>query len=230
MLDIGPLLPGEGRQVLEETLDYLGVTSSESKWREYVESAGFGADSWAAWRAKLVDQLETQSGDFPQHLAAALRSVCLTLARQRATFSTTNDLLTAIADRHEAEKADYYAQRLGRPLESHVLALGAICRLAASFEDGAVPRAVALAALEVGDDNDERVDHQHAVQLLETAERRGILRKRKVKTKDHFLPPPIPSMTTYLAAAFDEMASEGDRVALTIAERCGIRPLGVGQS
>ena len=227
VLDIGPLLPGEGRRVLQETLDYLGLTTREAAWREYVEAAGFGGDNpWDAWRAKLVDRLETECGDFPQHLTAALRSVCLTLGRQRADFSAANDLLDAIVDRHEAEKADYYAQRLGNPLESHVLALGAICRLAASYEGGAVPRAVALTALEVGDDNDERVDHQRAVRLLETAEQRGILRRRKIKAKDHFLPPPIPSMTSYLAAVFDEAASDGDEVAQTIAERCGVRPLG----
>ena len=98
--------------------------------------------------------------------------------------------------------------------------------MAASLDDGAVPRAAALTALEVGDDNDERVDHQYAAQLLETAAQRGILRKRKMKTKDHFLPPPIPSMATYLATAFDEVAKEGDRVALAIAKRCGLHPLG----
>ena len=227
VLDIGPLLPGEGRQVLEKTLDYLGLTTTEAAWREYVESAGFSRDNpWLAWRAKLVDRLETQCGDFAQHLTAALRSVCLTLALERGTFSTTNDPLDAIADRHEAEKADYYAQRLGRHLESHVLALGAICRMAASLKDAAVPRAVALAALEVGDDNDEPVDHGQAVQVLETAEQRGILRRRKIKAKDHYLAPPIPSMTSYLAGVFDEAAGEGDRVALTVAERCGIRPPG----
>ena len=118
---------------------------------------------------------------------------------------------------------DYYEQRLGKPLESHVLALGAICKMAASTEDGAVPHAAALAALEAGDDNDEPVDHPHALRLLETAERRGILRKRKVRTKDHYLPPPIPSMATYLANTFDEVVREGDRVALAMAKACGFR-------
>ena len=46
-----------------------------------------------------------------------------------------------------------------------------------------------------------------------------------MKTKDHFLPPPIPSMATYLVATFDDVARGGDRVAQAIAERCGIRTL-----
>lgn len=226
IMEIGPLLPGEGRQVLEGTLDYLGLTTGDAAWREYVELAGFGEDCpWPVWRTELVNRLEAQSGEFPQHLTAALRCVCLTLVRQRDVFAPANDLLTVIADLHESEKVDYYEQRLGRPLDSHVLALGAICKMAASFESGAVPRPVALTAFEVGDDNDERVGHDYALQLLETAERRGILRRRKMKTKDHFLPPPIPSMATYLAATFDDVAREGDRVAQAIAEQCGIRTL-----
>ena len=227
IMEIGPLLPGEGRLVLDATLDHLGVTTDAAAWRDYVEQAGFGGDCpWDAWRTELVDRLEAQSGDFPQHLTAALRSLCLTLIKHRDTFATTNDLLATIADFHESEKADYYEQRLGSPLDTHVLALGAICKMAAFLDDGAVPRAAALTALEVGDDNDERVDHQYAAQLLETAAQRGILRKRKMKTKDHFLPPPIPSMATYLATAFDEVAKEGDRVALAIAKRCGLHPVG----
>ena len=223
IMEIGPLQPGEGRQVLEATLDHLGVTTEEATWREYVESAGFDGDCpWNTWLHELVDRLEAQSGDFPQHLTAALRSLCLALVEHRETFATTYDMLAAIAEFHESEKADYYEQRLGSSLNTHVLALGAICKKANSLKDGAVPRATALAVFEVGDDNDERVDHEAAIQLLETAEQRGILRKRKIRTKDHFLPPPIPSMATYLASAFDDMFKEGDRVALAIAERCGI--------
>lgn len=76
--------------MLEGTLDYLGLTTSDAAWLEYVESAGFGEDcAWPAWRAKLVNRLEVQSGEFPQHLTAALRSVCLTLMRQRDAFAST---------------------------------------------------------------------------------------------------------------------------------------------
>ena len=49
IMEVGPLLSGEGRQVLEGTLDYLGLTTSDAAWLEYVESAGFGED--CAWPA-----------------------------------------------------------------------------------------------------------------------------------------------------------------------------------
>ena len=169
VMEIGPLLPGEGRQVLEATLDYLGVTTEDATWAAYVGLPGAGGDCpWSAWRTELVDRLEVQSGDFPQHLTAALRSLCLTLVEHRDTFATTYDLLATVTAFHEGEKADYYQQRLGSSLDTHVLALGAICKMAASFKDGAIPRAAALAALEVGDDNDERVDHVGAVRLLKS--------------------------------------------------------------
>ena len=223
--EIGSLHPGEGRQVLERTLDHFGLRSDNPKWLGYVESAGFGLrHPWPAWRSALVADLEARSSDFPQHLTAALRSACLALGDGRDSFSPQNDLLADIAARHERNKANYYQQRLGESLQSHLLALGAICQLGARLEDRAVPRALALAVLEVGDDDGDRVDREQAAAVLETALDRGVLGKLKKGAKTHYLPPPIPSMASYLAAMFGRMASEGDQVALDMAERCDLAP------
>ena len=87
-----------------------------------------------------------------------------------------------------------------------------------------MPRALALAVLEVGDDDGDRVDREQAAAVLETALDRGVLGKLKKGAKTHYLPPPILSMASYLAAMFDRMASEGDQVALDMAERCDLAP------
>ena len=101
---------------------------------------------------------------------------------------------------------------------------GAICRLTARLEDRAVPRALALAVLEVGDDDGDRVSSKQAAAVLETAAAGGVLRRVKRAAKTHYLPPPIPSMASHLASMFDFMANQGDRVALAMAERCELEP------
>ncbi len=75
VMEIGTLLPGEGRKVLEGTLDHLGMTTKNKEWRQYVKAAGFEPGAWEAWRRTLISDLDRRSGDFPQHLTAALISV-----------------------------------------------------------------------------------------------------------------------------------------------------------
>ena len=66
----------------------------------------------------------------PQHLTAALRSVCATLGEHRDLFSPENNLLEEIADRHDRNKRDYYDKRMGTRLRRHRTALGAIAKAA----------------------------------------------------------------------------------------------------
>ena len=47
---IGPLIPGEGRKVLTETLDYFGASADNGAWLRHLRAAGFDdPEAWAAW-------------------------------------------------------------------------------------------------------------------------------------------------------------------------------------
>ena len=80
---IGPLIPGEGRKVLTETLDYFGALADNGAWLRHLRAAGFDPEAWAAWLEGLVGVLDGQSQDFPQHLTAALRTFCLLMCAHR---------------------------------------------------------------------------------------------------------------------------------------------------
>ena len=220
--EIGPLRPGEGRLVLEKTLDHLGASAENEDWWRYVQSAGFDRRSWLAWRSALVDDLEARSGDFPQHLTAALRSVCAGLIHARSDYSPARDLLAEIADRHENNKAGYYEQRIGAELGFHLTALSAVAKAAAAARDGnGIALQDAIAAFEAGDDLHRPVRGERASELVALAVRRGVLRQSKSGSRHRCLPPPIPSMTIYLSDGFDRELARGDEVAAALAERFG---------
>ena len=222
VMEIGPLHQGEGRQVLERTLDHLGVSAENEDWWGFVQSAGFHRHSWQAWRTALVDDLEVRSSDFPQHLTAALRSVCSNLIHARSDYSPAHDLLAEIADRHESNKAGYYEQRIGTELGFHLIALAAVAKAAAGAQDaGGIALRDAVAAFEAGDDLHRPVDTEKALDLVALAVRRGVLRQSRSGGPHRCLPPPIPSMTIYLSDGFDRELARGDEVAAALAKRFG---------
>ena len=117
----------------------------------------------------------------------------------------------------EKAKATFYEQRLGRELETHVVALGAFCKNALWRGEGVATRAFLLDLFKAGDDDGEKVDHEEARRLLAIAEERGVLRKRtRARAETFFELPAIPSMATYLAAEFDAMAQGGNETALAV--------------
>lgn len=227
VMEICTLRRGEGRQVLERTLDYFGATADNDEWLRYVRSAGFGRHyPWPKWRQALIDDLEARSGDFPQHLTAALRSVCLALGRNRDSFSPENDLLTDIAELHETNKSGYYDQRMGADLRLHRTALGAVVRAADNDARG-IPLRDAVAAFEAGDDLGRRVNGDSAFELVDLAVTRGVLRQSEVQDELRCEPPPLPSMTTHLRARFDRQLARGDKLAIALAKHFGFEPLGI---
>ena len=220
VMGVGTLLPGEGREVLEKTLDHLGMTAENDEWRRYVSKAGFGDQEWRKWRADLVAGLERRCGDFPQHLTAGLVSVCKSLLDNRRRFSPHDNLLNDIAERQEANMAHYYRQRLSGPLlENHDIAFGAICRLSAQAADGAVPWRDALAAVAAGGDDGLDVNGAQAKQALDAAVNAGVLGKTRKASMPHALPPPIPSMGKHLAALFDQAVQAEHPSALAMRDR-----------
>ena len=222
--DIGTLLPGEGRQVLEGTLDHFDMKESNEEWHRYVQGAGFAPDRpWSAWRRALIKDLEVASGDFPQHLTAALQSACLVFCRDRDAYSPDNNLLDAIADLHEKAKADYYAQRIGDELRLHETALGALAR-AADQGAGGVPLREALSAFEAGDDLGRSVDCGRAFDLVNLAVGRGILRQSKIDGEHRCQASSIPSITKHLRDDYDRQLARGDEIAVALANHFGFAP------
>lgn len=218
VMNLGPLAAGEGRQVLDGTLDHLGLSSDNAEWLDQLSAAGFDPEAWAAWREGLVDVLEKQAEDFPQHLTAALRATCEVLRRHRDAMRSGADLLSAIADRHEENKAGYYRQALGKTLRLHRTALGAVVH-AASDMPLQLPDVVA--AFEAGDDFGRALDRRMAEELADLAVQRGVLTEVEMNDDLHCGPPAIPSLSQHLSDRYARKLEQGDPVALTLAERLG---------
>ena len=216
VMNLGPLAAGEGRQVLDGTLDHLGLSSDNAEWLDQLSAAGFDPKAWAAWREGLVDVLEKQAEDFPQHLTAALRATCEVLRRHRDAMRSGADLLSAIADRHEENKAGYYRQALGKTLRLHRTALGAVV-LAASDTPLRLPDLVA--AFEAGDDFGRAVDRRSAEELADLAVQRGVLTEVEMNDDLHCGPPTIPSLSQHLSDRYARKLEQGDPVALSLSKR-----------
>ncbi len=217
---LGPLEGDEGRQVVERTLDALGVSTNASAWRRYIAARGVDASAWDDWRRRLVDEVEARAGGFPHHLVAGLLAACEAIRANRHQYGPAEDLLPTILDALEKTKATFYEQRLGRELETHVAALGAFCKDALRRGERGATRAFLLDLFEAGDDDGEEVDREEARRLLAIADGRGVLCKRtRARAGTFFELPAVPSMAAYLAAEFDAMAQGGNETALALAKR-----------
>ena len=217
--DIGPLVPGEGREVLERTFDHFGTSTSNQDWPHYLLAAGVAPNDWLAWRKGLLDDLEDRAGDFPQHLTAALRATCQALYEHRQNPTPTAALGTEIVDRLERNKADYYSKRIGDALRLHRTVLGALA--SAAEETNGVPLRDALACFMAGDDAGRPVDDERAERLMRLAVARGVLGQADVDGILCCVAPPTPSMTRHLRDHYERMLAREDAGALASAELLG---------
>ena len=219
---LGPLEGDQGRQLVQRTLDALGVSSNAAAWRRYIAGRGVAASAWEDWRRRLVDEVDARAAGFPHHLVAGLLATCDAIGANRAQFGPAHDLLPTIVEALEQAKATFYEQRLGRDLQAHVVALGAFCKGALQRGETGAARSFLLDLFAAGDDDGEPVDREEAARLLAIADERGVLRKRAHTDAGTFFElPAIPSMAAYLAAEFDAMAQGGNATALELANRCG---------
>ena len=214
--EIGPLAGGEGREVLERTLDHFGATTRNEAWLNYLSAAGVDPKDWLAWRDDLLNDLEDRAGDFPQHLTAALRATCQVLCQHRQNLTSTSELATEIVERLERNKADYYDKRIGDELRLHRIALGALVR--AAEETGGVALRDALACFSAGDDAGRTVDGERAERLMRLAVARGVLGQADVDGVLCCVTPPTPSMTRHLRDHYERLLAREDAGALALAE------------
>ena len=219
--DIGPLARGEGREVLERTLDHLGASTHNQNWPHYLLAAGLDPNDWLAWRRGLLTDLEDRAGDFPQHLTAALRATSQALYEHRRKPTPTAGLATEIVDRLERNKTDYYGKRIGDALRLHRTALGALA--SAAEETNGVPLRDALACFMAGDDAGRPVDGEQAERLMRLAVARGVLGQADVDGILSCVAPPTPSMTRHLRDHYERMLAREDAGALALADLLGTR-------
>ena len=224
VVEIGTLLSGEGREVLEKTLAHLGVDWSNGDWRDYVGDLGFAESSWTAWRDALVERLDAETSDFPQHLTAAAISVCEALIEHRdEPAAQWGRVANDIARRLDEGKEEYYDGRLSDGLEFHRTALGALIQ---AGETGRVLWENAVDVLTRGTDGGHPVPRDEASRMLALAANRGALARIEIKmdgnTEICAAPSPTPSMSKHLAGRFDRKFAAGDPVAVRIAEHLGI--------
>lgn len=213
--DIGPLAHGEGREVLERTLDHFGASTRNEGWQRYLADTNVNIDEWQAWRRDLLDELEEQAGDFPQHLTAALRATCQMLCQHRGSNSPMMGITAEIVERLERNKADYYAKRIGDELRLHRIALGAL--VYATEQTGGVPLRDALACFMAGDDTGRTVNGERAEELMRLAVVRGVLAQADVHDVLCCVSPPTPSMTRHLRHHYDRMLAREDAGAVALA-------------
>ena len=214
--EIGSLAHGEGREVLERTLDHFGATTRNEAWLNYLSAANMAPDDWRAWRKDLLDDLEEGAGDFPQHLTAALRATCQVLCQHRQNLTSTSELATEIVERLERNKADYYGKRIGDELRLHRTALGALAR--AVEETCGVALRDALACFMAGDDAGRPVNGERAERLMRLAVARGVLGQGDVDGVLCCVAPPTPSMTHHLRHHYERMLAREDAGAVALAE------------
>ena len=222
VMDIGPLNPGEGRRVLTETLDYFGVSADNQGWLRHLQTVDCDAVSWAAWRERLVEVLDAQTQDFPQHLTAALRAVCLVLCTHRTATPADDAMRDAIAELHNGNKADYYRKRLGSVLRRHETVLGGVAQATAN---GPLPLPDVAAAFALGDDFARPVENDRAMELVALAVQRGVFTLVDEGGDLCCGPPSIPSMTQHLVGRYNRKLEQGDPVAVALADLFG-RTLG----
>ena len=215
VVEIGPLAGGEGREVLERTLDHFGASTHNEGWLSYLE-AHVDPNDWRTWRKDLLNDLEDRAGDFPQHLTAALRATCQVLWEHRGNPRPTAALATEIVERLERNKADYYDKRIGDELRLHRTALGALAH-AAEETDGVVLRD-ALACFMAGDDAGRTVDDERAERLMRLAVARGVLGQADIDGVLCCVAPPTPSMTRHLRRHYERMLAREDAGAVALAE------------
>ncbi len=210
--------PSESRQAIAGTLKALGLDWTEPGWRDILHGVGCDESAWIQWRAALVDQLEEDSADFPQHITAGLIAACDALRENRGRLCLNQDLLHDIAAKQQAHKDHYYRSRLAGATEPYAIAFGALCEL----EDAgaAVTATELVCALNVCAATDEaRLQETSIGQVAKQARSKGILRKRDDGTYSFN---EIPTLASHLRDQYQRKLDLCDPVAEAMRDELGL--------
>lgn len=216
-LPLGPLVGSEGREVVAQTLEALGLSLNRHSWRHYLGELGVAPADWNEWTDGLAAWIAEESMNFPQHLTAGMLAIARALIDVRGKLACGAQLQADIAARFRRIKSGYYARRLG-PLEEHGMALGAL----SSLRDGAVQEAVAVDLVVAGaQGRGVPLSPRQALDVLQSAVRRSVIDARGEQGGIAYAASSIPSMRQWLAAAFEQGVLEEWPAAQVIVERHG---------
>ncbi len=215
---MGRLEKGEGGEVLERTFNALGLSAQgDAGWQAHLKDSGISVPEWTKWREKLIKRLESESQDFPQHLAVGLSAACVGILRTEKGASFDDALLQDIADDHQERREGYYEGRLeSGALAPHALAFGAICALFSRREADVIRRGEAMELLVAGHQAQLGGGALNADQVLNVAVAKGVFGHVKSKAARPITPPPIPSMQTHVEHGFLQGLDEGEPAALAL--------------
>lgn len=210
-MPLGPLIDSEGREVVAQTLQALGLSVGNPAWSSYLRELGVTANDWIQWKDALADRIAEESMNFPQHLTAGLLATARALIDARGKVACGARLQADIIERFEGIKSVYYSRRIG-PLERHRMALGAL----SCVEDGAAPEGVAADLLMAGaEGRGVPLSREQAIEVLRSAVGRYVIDSRD----GVYAASSIPSMRHWLTAAFAQGVREGRADAHAIVER-----------
>ena len=211
---LGRMTPEDSANLVERTLDHLGLAADDEAWRQYAKERGFGADGWTAWRDAAKALILEESADFPHHLVNGVRGVCQVILAGELRHPGAQEL-DRLRQLCRSSKEEYYSARL-EPLADHTAALAAALRTASDGEE--MDRDVVLRALETCDNNGRPVDGDLALAVLKGLIEQGLLARRGMFR----LRVEIPSLMDYLTAEFDASLAAGADTARRLAEALDI--------
>ena len=210
--------PSESRQAITGTLEALGLDWAEPGWRDILLDSGCDENEWTQWCAALVEQLEEDSADFPQHITAGLIATCETLYENRRRLTLNQDLRNVIAAQQQAHKDHYYQNRLAGDTEPYTVAFGALCELEAA--GCAVTDAEVLTALEICAETPRaRLRGAELPEVVQQFLSKGILQEGD---NDTYACGAIPSLSNHLRNQYQQKVELGDPTAETLRETLGL--------
>lgn len=226
---LGSMMQGEGRELLDKNLDAFGLSDASEDWMGHLRQIGMSSDDWRKWRGSLVHRLEKASDNFPQHLNAGLRAACQVILESPANAPFGEPELDRVMQLHAEHRISYYEGLLSsKGIGRHRTALGSICvlfdLLRKSGRKAIAFKSAARRLIASTSDSGAPVSHDLSEQAMEKAIAKGVLEslalhpdgKLVEHAEDYVLPPPIPSMETYLASRFLRNLESEDPVALAV--------------
>lgn len=208
---LGSMDSTDAAQLVDETFDYLGLTSEYEDWLGYAKQLGFGFESWTNWRNAAKGVILEESANFPHHLVNGIRGVCRTVLAGKPRHPGRQEL-SALRQQCQNSKKEYYAARLA-PFANHTLALAAALRKA--NDAGKVDTAVVLDALEESDNNGRSTDADTATAVLDGLIDRGLLTRQGTT----MVAAGVPSMISCLGDELDRSVVLGSAAAHKLRER-----------
>ena len=196
----------EAEDLVEQSLQHLGLTTDDGDWLDYIGEQGFSREEWTNWRNAAKATILAESTDFPHHLVNGIAGLC-EIILERGLRPPGVGELDAIRENCLACKRDYYGARL-EPFADHTLALAAALRKGSG---GNVPAYTMLDALALSANDGSAIDRPAASSIMGELIERGLFERAANATI-------APSLASFLEAELDGALAAGNAVARRLAD------------